>query len=223
MPENNTEDLSLYEQYYQQHPYYALLKSISDKTVALEVQKNLLSVNLFRIDLNAREIIAPTGYLDFIGVVGEHKAETITFQVDRYYEDVDLADMTIVIEYVNADGEGRVSPVIARDFTTFDEKILFDWIIDQDFFRTAGEVQFDVRFYMVGDAQDTNTLNRALVYSLRTRPFVSKVVDTLPIDFEGMEEEYADSFASQIETLLGSVQALEQKINNKELYWIDIT
>ena len=222
MPENN-ENLSLYEQYYQQHPYYALLKSISDKTIALEVQKNLLSVNLFRIDLNAREIIAPVGYLDFIGVVGEHKAETITFEVDRYYEDVDLADMTIVIEYINADGEGRVSPVLARDFTTFDGKILFDWIIDQDFFRTAGEVQFDVRFYMVGDAEDNNVLNRALVYSLRTRPFVSQVLDTLPIDFEGMEEQYADSFASQIETLIGSTQALEQKINNKELYWIDIT
>lgn len=216
------ENTNLYEQYYQQHPYYALLKSISDKTIALEVQKNLLSVNLFRIDLNAREIIAPPGYLDFIGVVGEHKAETITFQVDRYYEDVDLADMTIVIEYVNADGEGRVSPVLARDFTTFDEKILFDWIIDQDFFKTAGEVKFDVRFYMIGDAQDNNMLNRTMVYSLRTRPFVSHVVDTLPLDWDGMEEQYADSFASQLETIIGMNQALEQKIANKELYWIDI-
>ncbi len=216
------ENTNLYEQYYQQHPYYALLKSISDKTIALEVQKNLLSVNLFRIDLNAREIIAPPGYLDFIGVVGEHKAETITFQVDRYYEDVDLADMTIVIEYVNADGEGRVSPVLARDFTTFDEKILFDWIIDQDFFKTAGEVKFDVRFYMIGDAQDNNMLNRTMVYSLRTRPFVSHVVDTLPLDWDGMEEQYSDSFASQLETIIGATQALEQKIANKELYWIDI-
>lgn len=216
------ENTNLYEQYYQQHPYYALLKSISDKTIALEVQKNLLSVNLFRIDLNAREIIAPPGYLDFIGVVGEHKAETITFQVDRYYEDVDLSDMTIVIEYVNADGEGRVSPVLARDFTTFDEKILFDWIIDQDFFKTAGEVKFDVRFYMIGDAQDNNILNRTMVYSLRTRPFVSHVVDTLPLDWDGMEEQYADSFASQLETIIGMNQALEQKIANKELYWIDI-
>lgn len=220
MAENNTE-LNLFEEYYRSHPYYALLKDISDKTIAVQNQKNLLSVNLFRIDLDAREIIPPADYLDFIGVVGEHKAETITFQVDRYYEDVDLADMVIVIEYVNANGEGRVSPIIVRDFTTFENQILFDWIIDADLFATAGTVQFDVRFYMVGDADDQG-LNRALVYSLRTRPFVSQVLDTLPLDPDMFTEEYREKFADDLEALMGSTQALERKINEKKFYWTDI-
>ena len=219
MADNN----ELYNEYYTLHPYYALLRNIQDQTIALETQKNLLSVNLFRIDLNSRQIIAPPNYLDFIGVVGEHKSETITFQVDRYYEDVDLANMTIVIEYVNANGEGRVSPVIVRDFETFPDQILFDWIIDKDLLAAPGAVSFDVRFYMVGDAGDENPLNRYMVYSLRTRPFVSKVIDTLPLNMDEFEEEYKDSFAEDIEALLGATRALEQKIDNKKLLWIDIT
>lgn len=80
-----------YETYYEAHPYYQLLKQIQDDTMAIEKMTDLLSVNLFRIDLDAREIIAPSDYLGFVGVVGEHVSETITFQCDRYYENVDLA------------------------------------------------------------------------------------------------------------------------------------
>ena len=217
-----SEENTLYEQYYEAHPYYALLRDISARTIAVQNQKNLLSMNLFKIDLDARQIIAPPDYLDFIGVVGEHKAETITFQCDRYYEDVDLADMTIVVEYVNANGVGKVSPIIVRDFTTFPDQILFDWVIDSSFYEAPGVVQFDVRFYMVGDADD-HSLNRALVYSLRTQPFKSKVIDTLPLDMDEFNEEYRDQFADDMEALLGATQALQRQINEKKHYWIDIT
>lgn len=212
-----------YEEYYSQHPYLKVLTDIQDKNIAIEAMKNLTSVNLFHIDLNSREIIAPPGYLDFIGVAGESKSETITFQVDRYYEDVDLADMTIVVEYINADGEGRVSPILVRDFETFPNQILFDWILDSDLTKTAGPISFDVRFYMVGDSTDGNTLNRYLVYSLRTRPFASRVLDTLPLNMEEFEEEYKNFFADEIDALVGATQNLQNAIENKELYWIDIT
>lgn len=215
-------DTELYDEYYQQHPYYALLRQIQDKTIAVNTQKNLLSVNLFKIDLDTREIIAPPGYTEFIGITGEHKSETITFQVDRYYEDIDLANMTIVVEYVNADGEGRVSPIVLRDYDTFPDQILFDWIIDAGMTKSAGIVYFDVRFYMVGDSVDGQPENRPLVYSLRTRPFTSNVIDTLPLDPDEFEEQYRDAFADQLDALIGATANLETKIENKELYWIDI-
>ena len=61
-----SEENTLYEQYYEAHPYYALLRDISARTIAVQNQKNLLSMNLFKIDLDARQIIAPPDYLDFI-------------------------------------------------------------------------------------------------------------------------------------------------------------
>lgn len=211
-----------YETYYAEHPYYQLLKEIQDKTMAIEKMTDLLSVNLFRIDLDAREIIAPSDYLGFVGVVGEHVSETITFQCDRYYENVDLAQMVIVVEYVNAQGEGRVCPILTRDFDTFPNQILFDWILDSEITKNAGPVSFDVRFYMVGDADDENPLNRGLVYSLRTRPFVSQIIDTLPLDTDEFYEEYSDILANKFDALIASTAALENMIKNKELYWIDI-
>ncbi len=212
-----------YETYYEAHPYYQLLKNIQDKTIAIETMTDLLSVNLFRIDLDAREIIAPSDYLGFVGVVGEHESETITFQCDRYYENVDLAQMVIVVEYVNAEGEGRVCPILTRDFETFPNQILFDWILDSEITKKDGPISFDVRFYMVGDADDENPMNRGLVYSLRTRPFVSQIVETLPLDTDEFYEEYSDILANKFDALIGSTAALENMIRNKELYWIDIT
>jgi len=201
--------------------YAALLARISDTVINANLRKNLASINLFKIDLDAREIIAPADYLDFIGVVGEHRAETITFQVDRYYEDVDLADMCIVVEYVNAQGEGRVAPILVRDFITFDNQILFDWVIDSDFYKEPGIVEFDVRFFMIGDSLDPDG-NRALVYSLRTKPFTSRILDTLPLDLTEFQEEYESQFASELDQLIGMRDALQSAIDNKKFFWKDI-
>ena len=65
---------------------------------------------------------------------------------------------------------------------------------------------------MIGDA-NSHTLNRALVYSLRTRPFTSRVLSSLPLNLEAFEETYKDQFADSIDALLGATQALENKIN----------
>jgi len=166
----------------------ALLAGLQASVTSLEHKTNLDQIHLFTIDLNTRSISAPPEFQDFIGVVGEHKSETLTFQCDRYYDTVDLARMMIVVEYINADGEGRVSPIIMRDYTTFKDKIIFDWIIDSAMTGTAGIVQFDVRFYMIGAKLDDG--GSPLVYSLRTLPYRTKVVDTLPIDMKRMSLEY---------------------------------
>ena len=42
---------------------------------------------------------------------------------------------------------------------------------------------------MIGDSYDTNG-NRSLVYSLRTKPFASRILDTLPLDLTEFQEEY---------------------------------
>ena len=204
------------------HPYYQLLRGIQETTRAIEVMEDLASINLFTVDLDAREIIAPPDYLGFVGVAGEHESETITFKVDRYYENIDLANMTIVVEYINADGEGRVVPILTRDFQTFENQIMFDWILDSEITKKAGKVQFDIRFYMVGDAEDPVTQNRGLVYSLRTKPFESTILPTLPLNTDEFYEEYSEILADEFTSLIGAVRALDSKIDNKELLWVDV-
>ena len=129
--------------------------------------------------------------------------------------------MMIVVEYVNADGQGRVSPILMRDYTTFEDKIIFDWIIDAAMTGTAGIVQFDVRFYMVGAKLEEG--GSPLVYSLRTLPYQTKIVDTLPLDMQRFELEYKEQFATELEALLSATRTLEDQISNIHVYWNDLT
>ena len=215
--------------------YKALLKSLQDSVVVLEQKKNLDQVHVFTIDWNTRIITPPPEFQDYLGVTGEHKAETLTFRCARYYDEVDLAKATIVVEYVNADGEGRVSPIIAKDFTTFTDEIIFDWTIDIGLLKKAGDVKFAVRFFRIGDPvytkfyddeehlQYISADNYHLVYSLRTIPFETKVVETLPLKEDVFEKQYSDAVATELDVFIGQVQALMQEIEEKELLWYDIT
>ncbi len=200
--------------------YLALLAGLQASVTSLEHKTNLEQVHLFEIDLNTRSISAPPEFQDFIGVVGEHKSETLTFQCDRYYDTVDLARMMIVVEYINADGEGRVSPILMRDYTTFKDKIVFDWVIDAAMTGKAGIVKFDVRFYMIGAKLDDG--GSPLVYSLRTLPYSTKVVDTLPLDMQKFELEYKEQFATELEALLAETRVLEEQVANIHVYWNDL-
>jgi len=181
---------------------------------SLEQQKNLDQIHLFEIDWDSRKIIPPSECQDFISVIDEHKATTLTFMCDRWFDDVDLARCSIVVEYVNALGTARVAPVIVKDFTTFKDKIIFDWTIDAGLTVKQGDVQFAIRFYHINDIT-WNEANRTdnnngyswnedevlaqtsasdvpdtykVVYSLRTIPFQTRIVGSLPLDFKDFEE-----------------------------------
>lgn len=199
--------------------YEALLARLQASVTSLEHKTNLEQVHLFEIDLNTRSISAPPEFQDFIGVVGEHKSETLTFRCNRYFNTVDLARMMIIVEYVNADGQGRISPIVMRDYK--ENQILFDWVVDSGMTGSAGIVYFDVRFYMTGPELEDG--GHKLVYSLRTLPYVSRVVDTLPLDMQRFELEYKDQFATELEALLSATLRLQEQVAGIHVYWNDLT
>jgi hypothetical protein len=44
----------------------------------------------FSIDANTRDIIIPANFRKLVGVEGDHVAETLIFDIDRYFDFVDL-------------------------------------------------------------------------------------------------------------------------------------
>jgi hypothetical protein len=44
----------------------------------------------FSIDANTRDIIIPANFKKLVGVQGDHSAETLIFDIDRYFDFVDL-------------------------------------------------------------------------------------------------------------------------------------
>lgn len=122
------------------------------------------------IDANSREISIPVEF-DFLAVKNDHKAETIYFEIDRYFDDNDLSEQTCVIQWSNQGDEG-ISPCTEMDIETFDGKIIFGWEITSDCTRHAGNISFSVRFYTIDEIGNFE-------YNFNTLPATSKVLDTL--------------------------------------------
>ena len=210
--------------------YLALLWGIESKDAEGNVinpydNRPILSVILptdekvFDIDLSSRSIAAPT----FLSVAKDHRAETIYFLVDRYYGYKDLAKTSCMIEYINAAGEGGFYPVPFYDITSYpnfiDEndishnaKMLIPWNIEGKVTKTAGTVQFAIRFYEL-DAD-----KKSFTYNLRTNIASAAVLNA-------MNESAFDSIIhNDDEQLADWLQDINYKVDNeqKTIYWDDL-
>lgn len=162
----------------------------------------------FDVDLGSREISIPT----FLSVTKDHRAETVYFLVDRYYEYKDLANTSCMIEFINAAGEGGYYPVPFYDISTYqtEEKILIPWCIEGDVTKVAGNVQFVLRFYELDDA------NEKFIYNLRTKIAIGKIL-------VGMDESKIDENIDY-DLMSDLVQQINYKLDNTEstIYWTDL-
>lgn len=171
----------------------------------------------FDVDLSAREISVPT----FLSVAKDHRAETVYFLVDRYYEYKDLSQTSCMIEFINADGEGGFYPVPFYDISSYpnyidesdvkhEAKMLIPWCIEGDVTKSAGNVQFALRFYELDSA------NEKFIFNIRTKVAIGAVLN-------GMDESILDN---SIEDGLkpNLVHQLNDKYDNivTTIYWTDL-
>lgn len=178
----------------------------------------------FDVDLNTRKISVPT----FLSVAKDHRAETVYFLVDRYYEYKDLAETSCIIEFINAAGEGGFYPVPFYDISSYpnfidkddiqhEAKMLIPWCIEGDVTKAAGQVQFVLRFYELDDA------NEKFIYNIRTQIATGVVLN-------GMDESILDANINKEDTATKQlfkdlIAQLNDKIDHAEtqIYWDDLT
>ena len=157
----------------------------------------------FIIDANSREINIPFEF-SFLGVIGDHKAETIYFEIDRYFDDEDLSTHTCVIQFVNRNpktleyNEG-LYPVTTMDVNSIDGKIIFGWNIMNDATQIAGDIHFSIRFYSIDS-------NNKFTYNFNTLTANSIILDTLDV-----------RHTSIIEISPSELQAWNDKMNQMNL------
>ena len=157
----------------------------------------------FIIDANSRKINIPFEF-SFLGVIGDHKAETIYFEIDRYFDDVDLSEHTCVIQFINKNpqtlkfNEG-LYPVTTMDVNSIDGKIIFGWNIMNDATQIAGDIHFSIRFYSIDS-------NNKFTYNFNTLTANSIILDTLDV-----------KHTSIIEISPSELQAWNDKMNQMNL------
>ena len=123
---------------------------------------------IYNVDLNARTVEAP----EYLSVEKDHRAETIYFKVNRFYDFFDLTQAVCVIQYINALGESRAYVVPYYDIDTFseDDMILFPWVIDGEATKAGGEIEYSIKFYKLTDT------GKYYLYNLSTMPVKSKIL-----------------------------------------------
>lgn len=196
--------------------YYSVLHQIQDENFPIKYPALPAPEDekLVQIDLNSRTISNENNY---ITVEGDHAAEIIYFEIDRYFDTMDLTNMMCIIQYINADNEKRIYPVPYYDTLTHKNKIIFPWVLNYSATKKSGTLNYMITFYKI--EKDSNNL----LYNLNTLPASLQVYSKLNLDSIVKEEDYYVIDDSQVvQQIWERLARLEGFVggNGLDIYWI---
>lgn len=133
-----------------------------------------LDEKVFEIKLNDRSISVPSEFRE-VTVQSDTMAEMFIFEVDRYFDYMDLANTNIYVQWKtpNEKGDGRATRIKMIDRDSVPGKLRFAWPISNELTKEPGNVKFSVRFFMVAPDQDDE---QKMIYSLNTKEASFNVV-----------------------------------------------
>lgn len=182
--------------------YDKLLKSIQDTNIMLADEVEL-SQPIITIDWNTRVMTLPPEYKSYLAVQYDHQADTVYFCADRYFDSVDLSTMTCIVEYINANKEGRICPILDMDTSTDPNKIYFGWKMGKGATKKDGTIKFVIRFYTISSTEDI------YVYNLSTQPCSATILKGIGDPNMGAEDE--DLSIDMAEEILARLKLVEEK------------
>ena len=182
--------------------YMELLKEIQNSTSSTFTSLPTTEPR-FIIDSNSREISIPPEF-SFLGVQNDHRAETIYFEIDRYFDHEDLSKHTCVVQFINKDSDGineGIYPITEMDLDTAEGKIVFGWEICNAATQKVGDIVFSIRFYSINEDGDFS-------YNFNTLPSVSNILKSLNVvnNVVGMFPSEIERWISKIDTFSKEVE-----------------
>lgn len=149
----------------------------------------------FEINANTRAIQIPNEFKkNGIAVQTDDLAEIVYFEVDRYFDYMDLNNCDIYIQWeIPKSGEKNVSVPYVRDIESKPGKLIFGWAISDALTGTAGTLKFSVRFFQWKDDEQTkNGGQRELAYSFSTLVAQVNIQASIGIDLENDDYKVDD-------------------------------
>lgn len=164
----------------------------------------------FIIDADSRTISVPDEFT-FLGVENDHAAETIYFEIDRYFDQHDLSTEMCVVQFESVSDEGAYEtvlsdgfyPITKIDIDTVPGKILFGWTILNDVTAHNGIVKFSVRFYSL---ETNDSGKKEFSYNFNTLPSSLPIKETINATGTGVKVDPSD-----LEILTARFAEIEQR------------
>lgn len=164
--------------------YFQHLNEISQKDPSLIILP--LDEEKFFIDGNSRKITIPQAFTkNGVGVQGDHYAEYIYFEIDRYFENIDFGSpsITAIVEFVDANQQKHFTKAWIKYTDEESSKIIIGWPITQDVTSKAGTIKFSVRLFELNT--DGNSYKRSfgtLIGQLVVNPSLDFAISKAEID-----------------------------------------
>ena len=155
----------------------------------------------YSIDLQTRKISSP----EFLSVQRDHLSNVIYFNVDRFFDYMDLSTTSCVITYQTPDGQSHMYPIPYYDTYSLakEGKMVLPWNISDIVTKQNGIITYSFRFFKLsGDTLD----NSKLVYNLNTSPATSEILYTLDSLEINEDDEEANAAVETLETLISKVK-----------------
>lgn len=162
--------------------YFQHLHEISLKDPSLIILP--LDEEKFFIDGNSRKITVPQAFTkNGVGVQGDHYAEYIYFEIDRYFENIDFGSpsITAVVEFIDANQQKHFTKAWIKYTDEKSSKVTIGWPITQDVTSKAGTIKFSVRLFEL----DGNSYKRSfgtLIGQLVVNPSLDFAISKAEID-----------------------------------------
>ena len=127
--------------------------------------------NVFSIDPNSRVINVPASFSrNGVSITGDELAETLLFEIDRFFDTTDLVTTDIYVQWTNPAGQEGASKITMVDYNSKPGKLLFGWpltskVTVENANQTNGQLKFAVRFFKRESGDEGR-----ITYSLNTLP-----------------------------------------------------
>lgn len=127
--------------------------------------------NVFSIDPNSRVINVPASFSrNGVSITGDELAETLLFEIDRFFDTTDLVTTDIYVQWTNPAGQEGASKITMVDYNSKPGKLLFGWpltskVTVENASQTNGQLKFAVRFFKRESGDEGR-----ITYSLNTLP-----------------------------------------------------
>ena len=212
--------------------FYAFLAQIQNQN-SVTIREIPSTVDRIPVNLDTREIeIEKSVYKDFLSMEKDHRAEVVYFEVDRFYEDIDLSTYSCIIEYINAAPLGEkklriypitlmgVQKVLDGKTGQFVEKLLLAWSLGNEATEYAGTIEFSLTFYKI--SYNTNEQGHLtdckIAYALHTAPQKGTILHGMDYtDSQELEsEQYYNLSEFHYKTLCAYIDDV------KDTRWINV-
>jgi hypothetical protein len=94
------------------------------------------------IRIEDRKILMPKDYK--VVVSNDNVSQMITFDINRYFNNVDLSKRSCAVKYINANGDS--GKAIAMNVYKTEKKLFFGWLLDVNVTGYPGTVKFACEF-----------------------------------------------------------------------------